>query len=198
MKLFYSPASPYARSCRAMRLEKQLAEQVDEVMVDPLQNPAELIVSNPLGKIPCLVLADGSTLYDSIVINDYFNSVGSGPDLLAAHKGSWTVRKWQALSQGMLDVAVALRIEKVKPEAAQSLFWMDRQRAALKRSLATLDADLPSMPGEFGLLALHLVCMLGYLDFRHAELNWQRDYDLLAGWYQRQRQRPSLAATEPQ
>ena len=204
MKLFYSHASPYARCCRVLRLEKQLTDRVEELLVDPLQNPAELIVSNPLGKIPCLLLDDGETLYDSTVINDYFNSIGSGPDLLAPHKASWQVRKWQALSQGMLDVAVALRIEKTKPEAQQSGFWMERQRAALKRSLATVQADLGKLPGttdplsDSNLLTLHLVCMLAYLDFRHAELNWQADYDRLGSWYRQQSQRPSLLATAPQ
>lgn len=197
MKLFYSHASPYARCCRVLRLEKQLAEQVEEVLVDPLQNPAELIISNPLGKIPCLLLDDGDTLYDSTVINDYFNSLGSGPDLTAPHKTSWQVRKWQALSQGMLDVAVALRIEKTKPEPQQSGFWMDRQKAALKRGLATLQADLAQMPTELSLLALHQACMLAYLTFRHSELNWQQDYERLAHWYHGMKQRPSLIATEP-
>ncbi len=196
MKLFYSHASPYARCCRVLRLEKQLSEQVDEVLVDPLQNPAELIVNNPLGKIPCLLLDDGDSLYDSTVINDYFNAIGSGPDLLAAHKASWRVRKWQAMSQGMLDVAVALRIEKTKPEPQQSVFWLDRQRAALKRGLATVEAELAQLPRE-GLLPLHLTCMLAYLDFRHEELGWQREYSALSGWFQQQKQRPSLLATEP-
>ncbi len=197
MQLFYSHASPYARSCRVMLREKALEHDIREMLVDPLQNPAELIVSNPLGKIPCLQLDDGDSLYDSAVINDFLNARGSGPDLLAPHKASWQVRKWQALSQGMLDVAVAMRIEKTKPAEQQSAFWLERQRAALRRSLATVQADQPDMPTEPNLLSLHLVCMLGYLDFRHAELNWQADYDRLADWYQRARQRPSLAATEP-
>ena len=197
MKLYYSHASPYARCCRVLRLEKQLAAQVDEVLVDPLQNPAELIVSNPLGKIPCLVLDDGETLYDSTVICAYFNEQGSGPDLYSHHRTSWQVRKWQALSQGMLDVAVALRIEKTKPEPQQSTFWLERQRIALRSSLATLEADLNQLPGD-GLLPLHLTCMLAYLDFRHSELDWQTGYDRLANWYQPWLQRPSLIATAPQ
>jgi len=197
MHLFYSHASPYARTCRVLRLEKQLAGQVEEVLVDPLQNPAELIISNPLGKIPCLVLDGGDTLYDSTVINDYFNSIGSGPDLLAAHKASWQVRTWQALSHGLLDVAVALRIEKTKPDGQQSEFWMERQRAALKRGLATLQADLDQMPQEIGLLALHQACLLAYLDFRHNELNWQDDYGRLSVWYRPLSQRPSLVVTMP-
>lgn len=197
MKLLYSHASPYARVCRVLRLEKQLTDRVEELLVDPLQNPAELLVSNPLGKIPCLLLDDGDTLYDSTVINEYFNSIGSGPDLLRHHRDNWAVRKRQALSQGMLDVAVALRVEKTKPEAQQSSFWLERQRAALRRSLATLDAEVTQLPAD-GLLPLHLVCMLAYLDFRHGELNWQQDYSRLASWFQQQARRPSLLATAPQ
>lgn len=197
MQLFYSHASPYARTCRAVLRESGLAARVREQMVDPLSNPQDLISSNPLGKIPALVLDDGETLYDSQVINEYFISIGSGPDLWTPIRQNWAARRALALSQGLLDVAVGLRIEKTKPDAQQSAFWMDRQRAALRRGLDQVQAERPRMPLIDTLLGLHLCCMLGYLDFRHDELNWQASHPALAEWYLPQLARPCLAETQP-
>ena len=197
MELFYSHASPYARTCRVMLREKGLLERIKETEVNPLENPPHLFALNPLGKIPCLILDDKQNLFDSTVINDYLNTIGEGDDLFAAHQRDWQVKKWQALSHGMLDVAVQLRIEKTKPEAQQSALWMNRNRDALMRSVRQLETDMPKMPCEPCFLGLHIACALGYLDFRHAEIAWRSAAPKLSEWFVEVRHRPSLMATEP-
>lgn len=197
MELIYSHASPYARTCRIMLREKGFLDQITESEANPLDNPPRLFALNPLGKIPCLILDDKQNLFDSIVINDYLNETGKGDDLFAAHKRDWQVKKWQALSHGMLDVAVQLRIEKTKPEAQQSALWMNRNREALMRSVRQLEQDMAKMPCEPCFLGLHIACALGYLDFRHSEVAWRSAAPELSGWYAEVRHRPSLMATEP-
>ncbi len=197
MKLFYSHASPYARTSRVMLREKNWLPRVHEVEVNALDNPPELIANNPLGKIPCLLLDDNDALFDSTVINDYLNEYGEGPDLFAAHKRDWRVKKWQATSQGLLDVAVQLRIEKTKPEAQQNELWMTRNRNAILRTVQYLQQQMAAMPSEPCFLGLHIYCALAYLDFRHTEVAWQQHATDLAAWYRDVGQLPALVATQP-
>jgi glutathione S-transferase len=177
--------------------EKSLLTRVTEVEVNALENPPELIANNPLGKIPCLLLDDGQALFDSTVINDYLNVSGNGPDLFAAHQRDWAVKKWQATSQGLLDVAVQLRIEKTKPEAQQNDTWMTRNRNAILRTVHYLQSELAKMPEQPCFLGLHLHCALAYLDFRHPELLWRDSNPKLAAWFNTLAEHPSLVATLP-
>ena len=197
MDLFYSHASPYARTCRVMLREKKLQSHVNEIEINPLENPPQLFQRNPLGKIPCLILDNGDDLFDSVVINDYFNQHGAGPDLFAAHQRDWQVKKWQALSQGILDVAVQLRIEKTKPKPQHSALWMQRNRDALARAAKELNTQFDALPTEGCFLSLHLACAFAYLDFRHAEVNWRQCAPRVAHWYEDIRHHPSLLATAP-
>jgi glutathione S-transferase len=82
MKLYWSPASPYARKVRVVAREKDIAGRIEEVVVDAFADPAELVSANPLGKVPTLLLEDGSTLYDSPVICTYLDAIGEGPPLV--------------------------------------------------------------------------------------------------------------------
>ncbi len=197
MKLFYSHASPYARTCRVMLREKNALAHVTEIEVNALDNPPELVAHNPLGKIPCLLLDNHQALFDSTVINDYLNETHGGADLLAAHKANWQVKTWASASQGLLDVAVQWRIEKTKPSAQQHEPWMARNHAAIVRTVAYFDAQLPHFPRDLSFLHLHLFCALAYVDFRHGELNWAHHAPALADWYQTLSSRPSLRDTTP-
>src|SRR6266513_830006 len=64
MKLLSSTASPYARKVRIVLAEKKIECELQPVDVFPVDNPVN--AHNPLGKIPTLVLDDGTVLYDSM------------------------------------------------------------------------------------------------------------------------------------
>ena len=80
MKLLGSPGSPYARKARIAMLENKIN---CEFIADRPSNPGSQVpIHNPLGKVPVLVRDDGRALYDSVVIVEYFDHLGTGSKLL--------------------------------------------------------------------------------------------------------------------
>ena len=107
MKLYYAPASPYARKVRACAITREIDRQLTLVEVNPHQSPAELLAGNPLSKVPCLLTADGVALFDSPVICEYLDSVADGvTSLFPPHGGP----RWRALNVRH-RAAVRLRLE---------------------------------------------------------------------------------------
>lgn len=201
MKLYWSNASPYARKVRTIIVEKALSSLVEEISLDVYSDPPELLAVNPLGKIPALVLDDGLGLFDSPVISAYLDAhpQGQGPRL-APQSGPerWVVARAEALGDGITDLAFALRQEHLKPEGEKSPTMAARQRGQLLRSLDAIAPALGTLPEGTTLGHIALAVALGYIDFRHAEVNWRDGRTDLANWYERMKARPSFAATAPQ
>jgi len=198
MKLFCSKTSPYARKVRVAIEELGLADQVEEAIVDPFAPPPDLLAANPLSRIPTLVSDRGEALPDSALILDYLQSRKSGLATLARGAKRWEVLRRTQIADGVIDAAVAIRMEKRRPESIHYIPFLDRQTAIIHRALDQLDADA-------GLLALQTpgVCeitagvALGYLDFRLPYLEWRKNRDALANWYTVFAQRPSMQKTAP-
>jgi glutathione S-transferase len=198
MKLYWSPASPYARKVRVVAREKDIAGRIEEVVVDAFADPAELVSANSLGKVPTLLLEDGSTLYDSPVICTYLDAIGEGPPLVPQEAPDrFTVLRAEALADGVMDLALGLTLERRKPEGERSPTTAARWRGQLLRALDRIAHDLPELPGEVTLGHLAFACALGYLDFRHPDLAWRSGRPALAAWFEAYADRPSLAATAP-
>jgi glutathione S-transferase len=201
MKLYWSNASPYARKVRTLISEKSLGGLVEEISVDVYSDPPELLAANPLGKIPALVLDEGLGLFDSPVICAFLDahSQGQGPRL-APQSGPerWTVARAEALADGITDLALALRQEHLKPEGEKSPTSAARQRGQLLRSLDAIAPALATLPDTMTLGHIGLAVVLGYIDFRHPDVQWRNGREDLAGWYEQMKARPSFAATAPQ
>ncbi|MBY5993538.1 glutathione S-transferase N-terminal domain-containing protein [Ferrimonas balearica] len=194
MKLYASDASPYARVIRL--LWRQLGiEGVEEVMVNPFEQDALLRQANPLGKVPCLI-TDEASLYDSQVIAHYLDQHWGQGRFHAALADDWGLAVDNALLQGLMDAAVALRVEATRQaEGSRSAFWCQRHRHSLSEGLAKLASSSERWP-DTGILSLRLVALLEYLDFRHPELAWRTAQPTLARWLERQTH-PSIEATRP-
>ncbi len=199
MKLFYSPASPYARKVLILAHETGLIDRivVTTAAASPTGSAAEVAAHNPLGKIPALVLEDGTALYDSRVICEYLDGRSTGPRLFPEGDARWDALTRQALADGLLDAALLTRYERVlRPEAQRWDAWEAGQvgkiRAALDR-FESLAADLPAL--DIGTVAL--ACALGYLDLRFPDLAWRDNRPALAAWFAVVEGRPSMAATVP-
>jgi glutathione S-transferase len=198
MQLFYSPTSPYARKCRVIARERGLMGDLDEIACNPMQDPAELQVANPLGKVPCLVLDDGMAVFDSPVIAEYLDGLGNAPALIpAAGSARFKVLVAAALGQGMTDAAFNITMEGRRPEAQQSPETIARWRAAILRGLDQMWAQLKVLPGDLTLGHIACACALGYLDLRHGALEWRKGRGELAAWFEEFDARPAMRETDP-
>ena len=200
MKLLVSLLSPYGRKVRVVLAEKRIECELELVDVTPADSP--LNEHNPLGKIPTLLLDDGSSLYDSRVIVDFLDAVSPiGRLIPKGNRERVAVLRWEALADGVLDAGVLLRQETLRPKKEQSAAWMERQRGKVERGVAEMARELGERDWchneRFTLADISLGCCLGWLAFRHPELDWRGKYANLARHYDKLSQRPAFAETAP-
>ncbi len=196
MKLYFSPTSPYVRKVVVLAMELELDTRIERIVVNPWTTPDALIADNPLSKVPTLLTDDGLVLYDSPVICEYLDSLNSGTRLIPlAGKARWNALRLQALGDGLLDAAVALRLESMREAAQRSADWQALQRATINRSLAGLEAEVAEWPALLNVGQISVACALGYLDFRFPEDDWQAAHPALSRWYTSFASRPSMQAT---
>ena len=139
MKLLSSPASPYTRKVRIVLTEKKIECELETVDVAPAENPVN--AHNPLGKIPTLLLDDGTALYDSRVIVEFLDGKSPISRLIPEElRDRVAVRRWEALADGVLDAGLLVRYESMRPKNEQSRAWSDKQLARIKRGMALMSA----------------------------------------------------------
>lgn len=201
MKLYTSPASPFGRKVVVVLHETGLVDRVErcDVSLSPIAPDASVCAANPLGKIPCLALDDGTALYDSRVICEYLDGLHGGPKLFpAAGAARFLALRHQAMADGILDAAVGLRYETfLRPEALRWPDWIAAQRLKVQRALDRLEEECTGFGERIDIGTLALACALGYLDFRFAADPWRPGRPGLAAWYEVMARRPSLLATRP-
>jgi glutathione S-transferase len=205
MKLLYTTNSPYARKVRIMALEKHIELELQEVVLGDPDSP--LKNHNPLGKIPVLILNDGDNLYDSKVIVEYLDFHTPVARLIPQdHNARVSVRRWEALADGICDAAIAAMMESRRPPAQQSQANIDRQMGKVTRGLEVLNLDIYKkkwcVNETFSLADIALGCMLGYVDMRFKQMpsnlkSWQDNYPNLAKHYSLLVKRPSFKLTMP-
>ena len=141
MKLLGSLASPYTRKVRVVAAEKKIDCELELVDVNPVENPVN--THNPLGKVPTLVLDDGTALYDSRVIVDFLDARSPLGRLIPDEtRDRVAVRRWEALADGVLDAGLLVRYESLRDKKERSKAWSDKQVARMQRGMAQLAADL--------------------------------------------------------
>ncbi|HUJ86920.1 MAG TPA: glutathione S-transferase C-terminal domain-containing protein [Burkholderiales bacterium] len=200
MKLLVSLLSPYGRKVRIVMAEKRVECELELVDVTPAESP--LNAYNPLGKIPTLLLDDGSALYDSRVIVEFLDAVSPiGRLIPKGNRERVAVLRWEALADGVLDAGVLLRQETLRPKKEQSAAWIERQRGKVERGVAEMARDLGEREWchneRFTLADIALGCCLGWLTFRHPDLDWRPKYANLARHYDKLSHRPAFAETAP-
>ena len=200
MKLIASLTSPYVRKVRIVLAEKKI--DCDLVLDSPWVEGNQVAVSNPLGKIPVLLLDDESTLYDSRVIAEYLDTVAPNNRLLpASGRERISVKRWEALADGVLDAAVAAFLEARRPDGERSPSWIERQRGKVNQALKVMSDDLGDQPWCHGsglsLADIAVGCALGYVSFRLGDIRWREQYPNLAQLYEKLMQRPAFAETVP-
>lgn len=202
MTLFHNPASPFVRKVMVLLHETEQLNRValQACQLTPVSPDAALNQDNPLGKIPALRLDNGQVLYDSRVILEYLDQQHVGNPLIPRDGSArWRRLTLAALADGIMEASVLVRYELAlrAPEKHWEQ-WLDAQREKIRRALAVLEAEaIAELASHFDIAALSVACALGYLDFRHPDLEWRQDQPRLAAWYLEVSQRPSMLATRP-
>jgi glutathione S-transferase len=203
MKLIGSASSPYVRKVRIVMAEKKL--DYDFVSEDVWAADSTISQSNPLGKVPCLVMEGGEALFDSRVIVEYLDTLSPVGQLIpAVGRERAEVKTWEALADGVLDAAILARLEDTwagRSKVERSQAWIDRQLSKVNASLKAMSQGLGEKPFCAGiylsLADIAVGCALGYLDFRFSDIDWRGGYPNLAKLYEKLMQRQSFADTRP-
>lgn len=201
MRLYNSPNSPYGRKARIIIHELGLSSRVEERIVK-LPADAEFRAVNPLGKIPVLVLDDGSAVFDSPVICEYLDTLGQGKffpraGLFKEAQGRWRALTLQALGDGLADAVVRRNQEYRLPETGRSQSVIEHQTNAIESAFAVLDRAAAKFPTEPSIGEVAVCCAIGYLDLRVPDDGWRDRYPKLAHWLDGFSRRPSVEATKP-
>jgi len=203
MKLIGSFSSPYVRKVRVVMAEKKL--DVDFVSEDVWSAQTTIGESNPLGKVPCLVMEGAEALFDSRVIVEYLDTLSPVGKLIpASGRERSEVKTWEALADGLLDASILARLEATwagRTEAQRSQAWIDRQMGKIDASLIAMSRGLGDKPYCVGihlsLADIAVGCAVGYLDFRFPQITWRTEFPNLVRLHDKLMLRPSFAGTVP-
>ena len=202
MKLIGALTSPYVRKVRVVMAEKKLDYQF--VLEDVWENDA-ILKSNPLGKVPCLVLEGGEAVFDSRVIVEYLDTRSPVSRLIPeAGRERTEVRTWEALADGLIDAALLARLESTwahRTPEQRSPAWIDRQLGKVHSAVTAMATGLGDKPWCAGihlsLADIAVGCALGYLDFRFPQIAWREQHPNLAKLAEKLFARPSFQDTAP-
>jgi len=203
MKLIGSNTSPYVRKVRVVMAEKKL--DYDYVLDNVWSADTTIGLSNPLAKVPCLIMEGGEAIFDSRVIVEYFDALSPVGKLIpAVGRERAEVKTWEALADGVLDAAILARLEATwdgRPDAQRCQAWIDRQLDKVKSALMAMSKGLGDKPFCVGIhLSLADIAVgvaLGYLDFRFPDIAWRDQYPNLVKLQDKLMQRPSFIDTTP-
>ena len=203
MKLIGSLTSPYVCKVRIVLAEKKLDYQF--VTEEVWSADTRIHESNPLGKVPCLIMEGGEALFDSRVIVEYLDTLSPVGKLIPGlGRERAEVKTWEALADGVLDASVLARLEATwggRSDAQRSPAWIERQLGKVDAALLAMARGLGDRPWLHGihmsLADIAVGCALGYLDFRFPQVPWRERHPQLAQYQSRLMQRQSFVDTQP-
>lgn len=201
MKLIGTTTSPYVRKVRIVLQEKKINY---DFLLEDLGNPSSTLSQfNPLGKVPCLIMTDNTTLYDSSVIVDYLDALTPVSPLLPKNaKERAEVKCWEALANGIMDAAILVRLEETKRlKEEQSATWVQHQLGKVHTGLKAMSSQLGNNTychnNVYSLADIAVGCALGWLSFRFEHIDWKSQYPNLAGLFEKLSNRTSFLETIP-
>jgi glutathione S-transferase len=200
MKLHWSPRSPFVRKVMVVAHELGLTDRLQTVrtVVGGTTPHLELMRENPLGKIPTLVLEDGTTIYDSPVVCEYLDTLHAGPRLFPDWPDRLVAMRRLALGDGLLDIALAWLGERFRPPEKQSEPHMALWQAKIRSCVDALETEADALAASrFTIGHIAIGIALSYLDFRFQDLSWRDGHPRLAAWHATFDARPSVLANPP-
>jgi glutathione S-transferase len=177
-----SPASPFGRKVKIAAAVLGLSDSIEIVVADTNDPSEPLRQQNPLGKIPTLVLKDGTTLFDSRVIVEYLDHLAGGGRIIPVGEERFVQLRLMALADGLADAALLQVYEvRFRPEANRDSAWVANQAGKVSRALTALEITPPPLGDTPQVGEIALACALGYLDLRFAGA-WRAGHPKLVEW----------------
>ena len=186
MKLHWSPRSPFVRTVMIAAHEVGIQDSLNCVrtVVSSFKANDEIFLDNPLGKLPTLVLDDGTPVYDSRVICEYFDTLHEGPRLVpVTYPKRLTTQRRAALGNGALDLLVGWFVDILKPTQERADI-VTTNHAKFSAIIRTLDKEAPALERDpFDMGHIMIGCALSYADFRLGFLEWRKGHDAITRWH---------------
>jgi len=182
MQLRSSPASPFGRKVKIAAHYLGLSDRITVVPADTNDPQDSLRSQNPLGKIPVLLLDDGTALYDSRVILDYLDMLAGGGRIIPGGTARYEVLTRLALADGIMDASLLRVYEgRFRDPEHHSARWLEIQTGKVERGLAEFERRAGTFDPSLDAGSIALACALGYLDLRFAGA-WRNDHPGLLAW----------------
>ena len=177
--------SPFGRKVRIAMAVLGLGDRISVVPADTLDETDTLREQNPLGKMPCLLMPDGTAVFDSRVIIELLQELAGSASLIpAGGPDRYRILTRATLADGITEAALLVTYEGRFREPYQaSERWLAHQRGKITRALAAFEAAPPD-PQHTDLVSITLACALGYLDWRKP-LDWRPQHPALVAWFDR-------------
>lgn len=199
MKLYITPASPYARIVRIVILEKGLGDRIEILPAQTRVADSPYYRINPSGRVPYLIRDDGVAMEESSLICAWLDQLDGRPMFeLPPGEQAWEPRRLEALARSISDgLAVWNReIARAPDERSKTLQKHEAQRCRRMAALWETEIDHPWMNGALNMAQITLACGLGQ-EARNPDMDWRSGHPRLSAWFDRLAQRPSFAATAP-
>jgi glutathione S-transferase len=199
MILRFSPSSPFVRKVRIAIALLGFDKDVTIERADTTDPNDSLRKTNPLGKIPVLVIEDGSAVYDSRVILDYLDDRAGGGKIVPRDSAArLAALRLQALADGILDASILAVYEgRYRKAEMHEPKWLELQAGKVSRGLGFVEAVPPPIDPMPNVGQIALACALGYRDFRFGG-SWRSEHPRLVAWLDNFAARvPAFAATKP-
>jgi glutathione S-transferase len=198
LELIYSSLSPFVRKVLVVAHELGVNDRIRRTTINVRDEPEKIAPLNPLGKIPVLITDSGEALYDSPVICEYLDAEFGGHRLLPANGARrWAIMTQAAMADGLLDAALLVRHERLRPAANQSADWIEWQLRKVNAALDRLEQEAPGFGDQLDIGLIAVGCTVGYIPVRLEDYAGLVRWPRLKGWYDRELRRPSFQSTSP-
>ncbi len=200
MKLIGSNSSPYVRKVRIVLADKKL--DCEFILEDVWSAQSTIQKHNPLGKVPCLIVDDKESLYDSRVLTEYLDTLSPVSRLIPqTGRERAHIKCLEALCDGTNDALIAVRLERQRPITQQNPDWISRQLGKVTAALIELSNTLGEQSFfagvNYSLADISAGCLLGYLEFRFPEIDWRGAHPNLETFYKKMMARQAFIDTTP-
>lgn len=195
MKVLTTLTSPYGRIVRALVIEKGFEDRVEIVPTVTRTPDTPVLGYNPSGRVPTLVLEDGTVYEDSGLICAYLDALEDPPAL--APMESWEARHLEVRVRSMLDGIAVWAREVRRPENEQSPTIVAHETARGFRLAKLFDGLVAegAFDGPLDLAQLTLGCTLHRPAPYPKGFDWRADNPNLAAWIDRFGARRSMQET---